>query len=52
VLPASTVSTVPVKGFDPSATENAIWFNDPQRQGYVRIDEALFQRIQTERMRL
>jgi fatty-acyl-CoA synthase len=39
-------------GFDPAATEDAIWCNDPQRQEYVRMDEALFACLQAGQMRI
>jgi fatty-acyl-CoA synthase len=39
-------------GYDPGATKDAIWYNDSQRQAYVRVDAALFQRIQVGQVRL
>ena len=38
-------------GYDPSATEDAIWFNDPRLQAYVRMDAAVFDRIQAAQVR-
>jgi fatty-acyl-CoA synthase len=35
------------EGFDPAATNDAIYFDDPSRQAYVRIDGALFDRIRS-----
>lgn len=39
-------------GYNPSASEDAIYFNDPERQAYVRLDQELFDRIQAGRCRL
>jgi fatty-acyl-CoA synthase len=39
-------------GFDPSATDDAIYFDDPSRQAYVRLDAALLARIQDGKVRL
>jgi len=33
------------QGFDPKATEDAIYFNDPQTRAFVRLDSALYSRI-------
>ncbi len=38
-------------GYDPSATDDAIYFNDAERGAFVRIDTALYQRIQSGAMR-
>jgi fatty-acyl-CoA synthase len=40
------------EGYDPAATKDAIYFSDPQAQGYVRVDAARFQVIQNGPMRL
>jgi fatty-acyl-CoA synthase len=40
------------EGFDPAATDDAIYFDDPSQQAYVRIDGALFDRLQTDEVRL
>ena len=39
-------------GFDPAATDDAIYFDDPSRQAYVRLDGALFERIKAGTVRL
>ncbi len=39
-------------GFDPAATDDAIYFDDPSRQAYVPLDAALFARIQDGKVRL
>jgi fatty-acyl-CoA synthase len=38
--------------YDPSLTDDAIYFNDAARGAFVRLDKALFERIQGGRMRL
>jgi len=40
------------QGYDPAASVDAVYFNDPERQAFVRLDAALFDRIQTGQMRL
>ena len=40
------------QGYDPAATPDAIYFNDPERQAFVRLDKALYERIQTGQLRL
>lgn len=35
------------QGYDPSATAAAIYFNDPEHEAFIRLDEALYHRIQT-----
>jgi len=40
------------QGYDPAATPDAIYFNDPERQAFVRLDKALYDRIQTGQLRL
>jgi fatty-acyl-CoA synthase len=39
-------------GFDPSATDNAIYFNDAANGTFVRLDQALFGRIQDGKLRI
>jgi fatty-acyl-CoA synthase len=39
------------EGFDPTATSNPIYFDDPARKGYVRLDAALYARIQSGTVR-
>ena len=40
------------EGFDPTASDSAIYFDDPSQQAYVRLDRALFDRIQAGSARL
>jgi fatty-acyl-CoA synthase len=40
------------EGFDPKATPDAIYFNDPAQQAYVRLDPALHARICAGKLRL
>ncbi len=40
------------EGFDPAATGDAIYFDDPSQQAYVRLDDALFERIKAGAFRL
>ena len=40
------------ESYDPSVTEDTIYFNDPDRQSFVKIDPELFAKIQSGRMRL
>jgi fatty-acyl-CoA synthase len=39
-------------GYDPTATADAIYFDDPARQAFVRLDRALYERIQAGALRL
>jgi fatty-acyl-CoA synthase len=39
-------------GYDPAGTEDAIWFNDAQRGAFVRMDRALYERIQGGQVRV
>jgi fatty-acyl-CoA synthase len=39
-------------GYDPAATDDAIFVSDAGRQGYVQMDAELFERIQAGRMKL
>jgi hypothetical protein len=34
------------EGFDPAVTADAIYFNHPEREAFVPVDQALFARIQ------
>jgi fatty-acyl-CoA synthase len=40
------------EGFDPGRTADPIYFNDPQRKAFVRIDPALYERINSGELRL
>jgi len=40
------------ESYDPSATADPIYFNDPVRQSFVKVDEELFATIQSGKMRL
>jgi fatty-acyl-CoA synthase len=40
------------QGFDPSASGDAIYFDDPSQQAYVHLDGALFERIKAGAVRL
>jgi len=40
------------EGFNPEATADAIYFDDPTQQAYVRLDSALFDRIGAGKVRL
>jgi fatty-acyl-CoA synthase len=46
-----TKSTLVREGYDPLATGDAIYFNDRERQAFVRLDKALYDRIQTGQIR-
>ena len=39
-------------GFDPSRTSDPIYFNDPQRKAFVRLDPALYEQINAGQVRL
>ena len=39
-------------GFDPSRTGDPIYFNDPQRKAFVRLDAPLYDRINSGELRL
>ena len=39
-------------GFNPAATPDPIYFNDPHSRGFVRLDPALYQRIERGEVRL
>ena len=40
------------EGYDPANTSDVIYFNDPERNAFVRMDQELFERIQTGNIRL
>jgi fatty-acyl-CoA synthase len=40
------------QGYDPAATTDVLYFDDPQRQAFVRLDKALYERIQSGQFRL
>jgi len=40
------------QGFDPTATSDPIYFDDPQRRAFVRLDQALYARIVSGQVRL
>jgi fatty-acyl-CoA synthase len=40
------------EGFDPSLTSDPIYFSDPQREAFVRLDPALYEQINSGRVRL
>ena len=40
------------EGYDPAATNDAIYFNDRMRQAFVKVDAALYERIRACDMRL
>jgi len=40
------------EGYDPGATEDAVYFDDPTRGAFVRIDKSLFARLQGGMLRL
>jgi fatty-acyl-CoA synthase len=40
------------EGFDPAASDGVIYFDDPSQAGYVRLDRALFEKLQTGAIRL
>jgi fatty-acyl-CoA synthase len=40
------------EGYDPGATDDAIYFSDPQRQTYMPMDRELFQRVQAGSARI
>jgi hypothetical protein len=40
------------EGFDPALTEDAIYFNDPARRAFVRLDASLHERVRAGAIRL
>ncbi len=45
-----TKSALVREGYDPIAIGDAIYFNDRERQAFVRLDKALYDRIQASQM--
>jgi len=41
-----TKSALVREGYDPAAVEDAIYFNDREREAFVRLDQSLYDRIQ------
>jgi len=39
-------------GFDPAATSDPIYFDDPEKKAFVRLDTAIYARIQAGKLRL
>ncbi len=39
------------QGYDPAATADVLYFNHPQQQAFVRLDRALYDRLQTGEIR-
>lgn len=40
------------EGYDPTATDDVLYFNHPQQQAFVRLDKTLYDRIQVGEIRL
>ncbi|MGP0092054.1 MAG: long-chain-acyl-CoA synthetase [Xanthobacteraceae bacterium] len=40
------------EGFDPNVIDDIVYFNDPERQAFVRLDAALHQRILTGQIKI
>ena len=40
------------QGYDPLATADVIYFNHPEHEAFVRLDQVLYDRIQAGRVRL
>ncbi len=40
------------EGYNPAASPDVVYFDDPAQQAFVRVDNALYQRIQSGAMRL
>ena len=40
------------QGYDPAAGPDILYFDDPERGAFVRLDQALYERIQSGRIRL
>jgi fatty-acyl-CoA synthase len=47
-----TKNALVLMGYDPSAAVESIYFNDPEQQAFVRLDETVFARIQGGDIRL
>jgi fatty-acyl-CoA synthase len=40
------------QGYEPGATDDAIYFSDPHQQTYVPVDEQMFQRVRAGSVRV
>jgi fatty-acyl-CoA synthase len=40
------------QGYDPVSTTDVIYFDDPESQSFIRLDKALYERIQVGQIRL
>ncbi len=40
------------QGYDPAATDDALYFDDPARRAFIQLDRALYERIQAGAVRL
>src|SRR3989441_859606 len=40
------------QGYDPAASADVVYFDDPERRAFVELDQALYERIQRGRIRL
>ena len=47
-----TKHDVAQQGYDPAAGPDILYFDDPERGAFVRLDQALYERIQLGRIRL
>jgi len=47
-----TKSDLVREGFDPTTTQDPIYFDDPMQQAFVRLDGTSYERIQTGKVRL
>jgi hypothetical protein len=47
-----TKTTLVREGYNPAAIDDAVYFNDRERQAFVRLDESLYDRIQIGQLRL
>jgi fatty-acyl-CoA synthase len=47
-----TKSDLARQGYDPAATADVLYFNHPERQAFVPLDQALYDRIQAGEIRL
>ena len=46
-----TKSALVHEGYDPAASSDVVYFNDPERHAFIRLDGALYARIQTGQIR-
>ncbi len=47
-----TKSELARQGYDPAASDDALYFNHPERQAFVRLDPGLYERIQSSEVRV